>query len=143
MSLISCTGAVACLLPFAIANTVHAQIVSPPRAVIVRDAEVAQPGPPPHRGAGASVGFPLSARGGLTRLYFAKRVLRRGASIGRHVADSEEVYYIVRGEGELIDDDGRRIVLPQSAITMRSGEVIELRQRGKRNLELLVAKVRK
>jgi hypothetical protein len=109
------------------------------RPLMIQDTDIAKPGPPPHDGKGSSIGFPFSTVAGTKTLYFTKRVLHPGATVGRHLVDINEVYYLMAGEAELIDDTGSRQVKAGTAIFLAPGETIELRQHGDVDAVLIVA----
>ncbi len=114
----------------------------PSRVMLVRAADIARPGPAPHEGKGPSTGYPISTTGGLARLYFVKRMLGVGGTIGRHVMDREEVYYVERGSALVSDDQGARIAEAGTTIVMKPGQTVEVAQRGTDELMLIVSGVR-
>ena len=95
--------------------------------------------PGPHDGRGTTTAYryfdDLAAPG----LVFRKRALHRGASIGQHVLTHDEVYYVLRGRGELTVDGQRHDVGPNAAIFMRRGQDVGIRQQGRADLVLIVA----
>ena len=109
------------------------------RPLMIQDTDIAKPGPPPHDGKGSSIGYPFSTVAGTKNLYFTKRVLHPGATVGRHLVDINEIYYLLAGEADLIDDAGSRPVKAGTAIFLAPGETIELRQRGDVDAVLIVA----
>jgi uncharacterized cupin superfamily protein len=109
---------------------------------VLHDARLAVPGPPPHEGAGQSVGYPISATAKLEKLFFGKRRLHPGATVGRHAITQEEVYYILSGTGAAISEEGTRAVAAGDAIVMKPGGTIELHQTGKADLVMIVSGAR-
>ena len=69
--------------------------------VIERDSEVARQEGGPHKGAGRSTGYVFFGRVPDLKLSFRKRVLHPGSSIGYHLQDTDEVYYVVGGQGKM------------------------------------------
>jgi hypothetical protein len=127
------------LLWLAPASGAVAEPAAPGRPLLIQDSDIAKPGPPPHDGLGSSIGFPFSTVAGTQHLYFSKRVLKPGATVGRHPMDVNEVYYLVSGEADLVDDVGVRPVKAGVAMFMKPGQTIELRQRGAADAVLIVA----
>jgi uncharacterized cupin superfamily protein len=109
---------------------------------VLQESKLAQPGPPPHEGAGQSVGYPISATAKLQKLFFGKRRLHPGATVGRHAITQEEVYYILSGSGAAISEEGTRAVVAGDAIVMKPGGTIELRQTGAEDLVMIVSGAR-
>lgn len=108
------------------------------RPRLITDAEIAKAGDGPHEGKGPTIGHPFSVAANAKGFYFSKRILKPGSTVGRHVMDSEEVYYLQSGEAEFIDEVGSRIVKAGTAIFMQTGNTAELRQRGKEDAILIV-----
>src|SRR3954463_3397650 len=69
--------------------------------VIERDAEVAKEGPGSHNGAGRSTGYIFFEKVPDLKFSFRKRVLHKGASIGYHLQETDEVYYMTGGSGRM------------------------------------------
>jgi uncharacterized cupin superfamily protein len=109
---------------------------------VLHEATLAVPGPPPHEGAGQSVGYPISATAKLEKLFFGKRRLHPGATVGRHPITQEEVYYILSGTGAAMSEEGTRAVVAGDAIVMKPGGTIELHQTGKEDLVMIVSGAR-
>ncbi|MGH9768292.1 MAG: hypothetical protein ACREAB_12725 [Blastocatellia bacterium] len=57
--------------------------------ILERDAEVAKPGPAPHRGPGRSTGYSFFEKAADFKQVFRKRVLHPGAAIGYHLQKDE------------------------------------------------------
>ena len=64
--------------------------------------------------------------------------LEPGASIGLHLhEESSEIYYILKGQAELIYDDGRETVLPGQAHYCPVGHSHSLMNNGNEELEFI------
>lgn len=109
------------------------------RPVLIEESAIAKAGPAPHEGVGSTIGIPFSATAGIKHLYFSKRILHPGATVGRHLVDLNEVYYLMAGEADLIDDGGTRTVKAGTAMFLMPGQTVELHQRGKHDAVLIVA----
>ncbi len=106
--------------------------------VYERDAEVAKPGPAPHRGPGRSTGYSFFEKAEGFKQVFRKRVLHPGAAIGYHPQKEDEVYYILSGEGVMQMNGKEFPVKPGDAILTRPGSSHGLKQTGKDDLALII-----
>jgi mannose-6-phosphate isomerase-like protein (cupin superfamily) len=111
---------------------------APEGYILERDAEVARPGPAPHKGPGRSTGYSFFEKAAGFKQVFRKRVLHPGAAIGYHLQKEDEVYYILSGEG-VMQMNGREFpVKPGDAILTRPGASHGLKQTGKDDLTLII-----
>jgi mannose-6-phosphate isomerase-like protein (cupin superfamily) len=133
-------GACLCLL-VAGHSHVSSSAVRAPQAgsLIERDSAVATRQPGPHRGGGETTAYPFFARAPNLRLIFRKRALHRGAAIGYHLQEEDEIYYVLSGAGELTLNGARSIVGPGTAILTRPGSSHGLRQVGSDDLVIIIA----
>src|SRR4051812_47540638 len=87
-----------------------------PAMVVVHEDDVKKDEPPPHGAIGMSTAYRISDAAPAPRaMEFRKRVLHRGAAIGLHPIDHDEVYYVVAGEGEVTSDNIARRLEPGMA----------------------------
>ncbi|WP_321163359.1 MULTISPECIES: cupin domain-containing protein [unclassified Sphingomonas] len=70
---------------------------------------------------------------------FRRRTLDKGAAIGPHRIDHDEVYQVVTGEGEVTSDGVTRRVGAGTTVYLYSGASVGIAQRGTRPLALVVA----
>jgi mannose-6-phosphate isomerase-like protein (cupin superfamily) len=103
------------------------------------DSEVARVETPPHDGRGQSTAYRYFDDVPDQRVIFRKRTLHKGAAIGMHVLQHDEVYYVVSGRGVLTVDDTQREVGPDTAIFMHEGADVGLEQRGDEDLVVIVS----
>jgi mannose-6-phosphate isomerase-like protein (cupin superfamily) len=76
--------------------------------------------------------------GGVEKQSLAEATLAPGQATRRHYhRGSEEIYFVVDGEGEMELDGGRRRVGPGDAIAIPAGAWHELRAEGDRPLRIL------
>ena len=101
-----------------------------------RDLAVSQPGP--HEGQGRTTATPFFEQAAGFELVFRQRALHRGASIGEHRNDKDEIYYVLSGRGELMLDEARREVGSGDAILTRKGSSHGLKQVGDEDLVIVV-----
>jgi len=107
--------------------------------VLERDSEVAKAGPGPHSGKGQSVGYVFFEGVPGFRLSFRKRVLHPGASIGYHKQDTDEVYYVIGGAGEMNINNRKFGVRVGDAVLTRTGSSHGLVQTGTEDLAIVIA----
>ena len=110
--------------------------VSPSVIEHERDLAVEQPGP--HEGEGTTTAYPFFADATGFDLVFRKRALHPGATIGAHVNDKDEIYYVLSGRGELTLNGETRAVMPGDAILTRNGDSHALRQVGDEDLVIFI-----
>jgi len=134
LPLIAVASAAAASLP------VRAADKRPPRAdsYLERAADIAVSQPGPHEGEGRTTAYPFFDQAQGFDIVFRQRSLHRGATIGEHRNDKDEIYYILSGRGELTLDGQRREVTGGDAILTRSGSRHGLRQLGDEDLTLIV-----
>lgn len=106
--------------------------------IIERDAEVAKEGPGPHNGKGRSTGYVFFDKAPGFKLSFRKRVLHRGASIGYHKQETDEVYYIDAGRGKMTINGQEFPVKAGDAILTRTGSSHGLVQTGEDDLVIII-----
>ncbi len=110
--------------------------VSPSVVVQERDIAIEQPGP--HEGEGTTTAYPFFADATGFDVVFRKRALHPGATIGAHVNDKDEIYYVLSGRGELTLNETVREVGPGDAILTRNGDSHALRQVGDEDLVIFI-----
>src|ERR1700761_6284764 len=55
----------------------------------------------PHNGGGKTTAYPFFNKFKGAKMAFRKRILHPGSSIGYHLQEQQEIYYILDGRGEL------------------------------------------
>ena len=108
------------------------------KSLIEYDSTVAKPEPGPHNGGGQTIGYSFFAQAPNLGLVFRKRALHRGAAIGYHRQEDDEVYYILSGTGALTLNGVESVVGPGTAILTRTGGSHGLRQLGADDLVIIV-----
>jgi quercetin dioxygenase-like cupin family protein len=94
--------------------------------------------PAPHGGSGTTVAAPFFADEPGLELVVRQRTFPPGGSIGPHLHDKHEVYYVVSGHGEYTLDGATHPVRAGSAMLVRPGSTHALRQLGTEPLVILV-----
>ena len=109
------------------------------KSLIEYDSTVATPEPGPHNGGGQTTAYSFFARAPNLGLVFRKRALHRGAAIGYHRQDEDEIYYVLSGTGALTLNGVESVVGPGTAILTRTGSSHGLRQLGSEDLIVIIA----
>ncbi len=112
---------------------------APPMAVI-DETTTRRVEPPPHGAIGLSTAWRISDAAPQPRaMEFRRRVLHKGAAIGEHLIDHDEVYYVLEGEGEVVSDGRRAMLRKGMAAYLYRGAVVGIWQRGKKPLSLIIS----
>ncbi|HTH82268.1 MAG TPA: cupin domain-containing protein [Mucilaginibacter sp.] len=92
----------------------------------------------PHNGGGKTTAFPFFSKFKGGKMAFRKRVLHPGSSIGYHLQEQQEIYYILSGNGEL-QMNGKSIpVTTGDAILTLPGSSHGLKPAGNNDLAVLI-----
>jgi quercetin dioxygenase-like cupin family protein len=92
----------------------------------------------PHDGGGKTTAFPFFSKFKGTKIAFRKRILHPGSSIGYHLQEQQEIYYILSGNGEL-QMNGKTIpVSTGDAILTLPGNHHGLKPAGNEDLSVLI-----
>lgn len=84
--------------------------------ILEHERDIAQVQPGPHNGTGTTIAYSFFAHAQGLTLVFRKRVLLPGASIGYHLQEKDEIYYILSGSGTMRMND--------SSFTVRAGDAV-------------------
>jgi lysophospholipase L1-like esterase/quercetin dioxygenase-like cupin family protein len=112
---------------------------APLRPAIVEHQEgraVIQPGP--HGGAGTATVYDYFRDAPELGLMFRKYVLPPGASIGPHQNNTDQIVYVISGEGLALVRGSEHRLRAGSALLSRSGGVHAIHQTGDADLELII-----
>lgn len=120
------------------ANKVDASRHVRNRFFLRQGANVTKEEPGPHEGTGMTTAFRYFDDVKDARVIFRKRALHKGASIGMHVLEHDEVYYVVSGRAELSVDDEKVEMGPDSAVFMHEGADVGIKQLGEEDLVIFV-----
>jgi mannose-6-phosphate isomerase-like protein (cupin superfamily) len=97
---------------------------------------VDQPGP--HNGGGNTTAFPFFDKVKEAKMVFRKRILHPGSSIGYHLQEKQEIYYIISGNGELTMNGKEVPVSTGDAILTMPGSSHGLKPTGNEDLAVLI-----
>lgn len=92
----------------------------------------------PHDGGGETIAYPFFSRINDFKIIFRKRTLKSGSSIGYHLQEKDEIYYIVSGEGEMNINGKIFKVAAGDAILTRPGNSHGLKPSGNSELSLII-----
>jgi mannose-6-phosphate isomerase-like protein (cupin superfamily) len=99
----------------------QAQTTEPDKYILEQDAQVAKEQPGPHDGGGKTIGYSFFDGVKDYKTAFRKRTLKPGSSIGYHLQQEDEIYYILSGTGEMKMNGKTFPVKPGDAILTRPG----------------------
>jgi mannose-6-phosphate isomerase-like protein (cupin superfamily) len=106
--------------------------------IIEHERDIATQQQGPHNGGGETTAYSFFSKTPDLQLIFRKRVLYPGSSIGYHLQDKDEIYYIVSGRGELTMNGKTILVNAGDAILTRAGSSHGLKPFGKDSLTLII-----
>ncbi|WP_369978116.1 GDSL-type esterase/lipase family protein [Xanthomonas bundabergensis] len=112
---------------------------TPSTALVMQERDLARTQPGPHGGPGQTTAYPFFADAQGLAFVLRKRVLHKGAGIGLHLHDKDEIYYIVSGHGLYALDGTQYAVGPGHALLIRPGSTHALQQVGEDDLVVMVA----
>lgn len=111
-----------------------------PPMVVVREEAVKREEPPPHGAIGMSTAYRISDAAPAPRaMEFRKRILHRGAAIGLHPINHDEVYYVLSGEGDVTSDGVTQRLKPGMAAYLYKGAMVGIKQLGRKPLTLIIS----
>lgn len=112
---------------------------APPMAVVDERA-TRRDEPPPHGAIGMSTAYRISDAVPQPRaMEFRRRILHRGAAIGEHPINHDEVYYVLDGVGEVVSDGQRARLTKGMTAYLYKGAVVGIRQIGRKPLSLIIS----
>ncbi|MFD2286386.1 cupin domain-containing protein [Pedobacter petrophilus] len=100
---------------------VKAQDVDTSKYILQNDVDVTKKEPGTHQGGGETVGFNFFSGAKNLKTVFKKRILKPGSSIGYHLQQEDEIYYVVSGSGKMQMNGKTFPVKPGDAILTRPG----------------------
>lgn len=112
---------------------------TPSTSRVVHERDLARTQPGPHGGPGDTTAYPFFADAPGLAFVLRKRVLHKGAGIGLHLHDKDEIYYIVSGRGLYALDGKQYAVGPGHALLTRPGSTHALQQVGDEDLVVMLA----
>lgn len=92
----------------------------------------------PHNGGGKSTAFPFFKNFKGNKITFRKRILHPGSSIGYHLQEEQEIYYILNGKGDLRMNGKMIPVTTGDAILTLPGSSHGIKPAGDEDLTMLI-----
>lgn len=126
------------ILILALAALAGPALAAPP-AVFVDEKDVVRREPPPHGAIGMSTAYRISDAAPNRTMEFRKRVLHRGAAIGLHPINHDEVYYVLSGQGDVTSDGVTKRLGPGGAAYLYKDAVVGIAQVGDEDLVLIIS----
>lgn len=93
----------------------------------------------PHNGGGKTTAFPFFSKVNDLDFVLRKRILHPGSSIGYHLQERDEIYYITEGEGKMYMNGDSFTVARGDAILTRGGSSHGLRPLHDADLTLIIS----
>lgn len=106
--------------------------------ILENEKAIAKDEPAPHKGLGTTTAYSFFSRANDLHIAFRKRVLHKGASIGYHLQEEDEIYYILGGTGEMKMNNKTFTVKQGDAILTRPGSSHGLQQKGDDDLVVVI-----
>ncbi len=106
--------------------------------IINHEKEIAHDEPGPHDGGGKTTAYPFFSKFKDAKMAFRKRVLQPGSTIGYHLQEQQEIYYIINGKAELTTNGKTITVSTGDAILTLPGNHHGLKPVGTEPLSMLI-----
>ena len=106
--------------------------------ILEHEKDIAKEERSPHDGVGMSTAYSFFAGARDLKFAFRKRVLKPGSSIGYHLQNEDEVYYIVSGTGMMKMNRDSLSVAAGDGVLTRPGNSHGLRQTGTDSLVVII-----
>lgn len=106
--------------------------------VLEHEAAIRHEEPGSHDGGGKTAAYPYFAKVPGLKVAFRKRVLYPGSSIGYHLQEKEEIYYIVQGHGEMTMNGKTFPVSAGDAVLTLPGNRHGLKPSGSDSLSVII-----
>ena len=107
--------------------------------IVIDERDTVRREAPPHGRIGMSTAHRITDAVPGRTMEFRRRALDKGAAIGIHAIDHDEVYYVLSGEGEVESDGVRRRLGPGMTAYLFDGAKVGIRQTGTEPLSLIIS----
>jgi len=107
--------------------------------ILIHEKDIAVQQPGPHNGGGSTIAFPFFEKTKDFKMAFRKRILKPGSSIGYHLQEADEIYYILSGNGEMKMNGESFPVKGGDAILTRPGSSHGLKPTGNEELTVIIS----
>jgi quercetin dioxygenase-like cupin family protein len=109
-----------------------------PGYILDHEKEIAVEDAGPHDGGGKTTAYPFFKKFKGAKMAFRKRILHPGSSIGYHLQEQQEIYYILSGKGELNMNGKIITVSTGDALLTLPGSSHGLKPAGNEDLAVLI-----
>jgi mannose-6-phosphate isomerase-like protein (cupin superfamily) len=109
-----------------------------PGFILEHEKDIAKTEPGPHEGKGQTTAFPFFQADPSFGTVFRKRILHPGSSIGYHLQEKHEVYYVISGNGTMEMNGKSFTVTAGDAILTQPGSHHGLRNDREGDLTILI-----
>ncbi|MES2689115.1 MAG: cupin domain-containing protein [Bacteroidota bacterium] len=106
--------------------------------ILVHEKDIAKQQPGPHKGGGNTISYPFFEGTKDFKMAFRKRILKPGSAIGYHLQETDEIYYILSGEGEMQMSGKSFPVTTGDAVLTRPGSSHGIKPAGNMDLTLMI-----
>ena len=106
--------------------------------ILEHEKEIATQQPGPHNGGGNTTAFNFFSKATGFKLAFRKRILHPGSAIGYHLQKEDEIYYVLRGQGQMEMNGKSFDVHAGDAVLTRPGSSHGLKQTGAEDLVIII-----
>lgn len=106
--------------------------------IVQHEKDIAAEEPGSHNGGGKTRAYSFFAKTPNLQVVFRKRVLLPGSSIGYHLQEKDEIYYILQGTGEMTMNGQTFKVTAGDAILTRPGNRHGLKPAGNDSLTVII-----
>lgn len=106
--------------------------------ILEREKEIAVQEKGPHDGGGQTTAYPFFTKAADFNIVFRKRTLYPGSSIGYHLQEKDEIYYIVSGRGEMTINGKSFTVNAGDAVLTRPGNSHGLKPLNNSELSVII-----
>lgn len=107
--------------------------------ILIHEKDIAKEQAGPHKGGGTTISYPFFEGTKDFKMAFRKRILKPGSSIGYHLQEEDEIYYILEGAGEMQMNGKTFPVTAGDAILTRPGSSHGLKPVEGNQLTLMIA----
>jgi mannose-6-phosphate isomerase-like protein (cupin superfamily) len=110
---------------------------------IDHEADVKKNEPGSHDGGGVTTVYPFFTNDKSLKMAFRKRVLHPGSSIGYHLGDKQEIYYVVSGHGTIRINDKDFPLAPGDAMLLKPGTSHGIKPAANEDLAVMITYILK
>ncbi|MGE5520941.1 MAG: cupin domain-containing protein [Candidatus Dadabacteria bacterium] len=107
--------------------------------IVEHEKQLAKEEPGTHKGTGMTTGYSFFSNVNDMKLVFRKRIMHPGSSIGYHLQETDEIYYILSGNGEMNMNGKTFPVTAGDAVLTRPGNSHGLKVTGKQDMTIIIS----